>query len=463
MKLMIKFIKRVIFIEELLIKAKEGDIEACEELFRSVYSYLIKYARKKLHNEDDIQDAVQNTLELAYKSFHSVEHNENFKTWITAILKNECYKIYNKKSNKETHVNDVINYRDNIENVESAVNFQNIISKLKAEDERIYNLYYEDKLTIKQISILLDMNENTVKSRLKRGKQTLRSKIKRSTLILILCLLITTGIIAVCAISYIKSLFALNSVGKDNRSVLMAIENSEWFQQTNMDYISIDDKNKIRLDYLLMDEMNLYMVFDFKTEDDISKFTDIGLLGLKIENESGDIICDNENVLSPQYRKSMGNKVIESTSNSMKFLVYLYTDNFPMSNTLNIHFSKITLAKKLSIKHSLYSDVSLDVSLDEKFTNRHSVYLHSDSKKIYKSIITETGFYCILDLEYGQTIKKAKLFDQNNNSYDCYFTQLTSTGSYSTLQYIIISNFNNKDANNLKLVIDNNEYFLTNT
>ena len=448
-------------IKELIEQAKQGNKEAYAELFNLLYKDLYNLAFSKLHDYNDAQDAIQETFLTAYEHLSSLRHAKYFKIWLRIILRNKCCSIFKKRKNKCEPTEFFDDMENNEPPIDSTINFKSLIGCLNAKEQEVFKLRYEQNLKSSEISKILGINENSVKSILKRGKTKLSDKIKRSTLILILCLLITTGIIAVCAISYIKSLFALNSVGKDNRSVLMAIENSEWFQQTNMDYISIDDKNKIRLDYLLMDEMNLYMVFDFKTEDDISKFTDIGLLGLKIENESGDIICDNENVLSPQYRKSMGNKVIESTSNSMKFLVYLYTDNFPMSNTLNIHFSKITLAKKLSIKHSLYSDVSLDVSLDEKFTNRHSVYLHSDSKKIYKSIITETGFYCILDLEYGQTIKKAKLFDQNNNSYDCYFTQLTSTGSYSTLQYIIISNFNNKDANNLKLVIDNNEYFLT--
>ena len=128
------------------------------------------------------------------------------------------------------------------------------------------------------------MSENTIKSELSRGRQKIRKSFKQaSIIILILCLLVTTSVIAISIISYIKSLFDVNSVGAKNDGVLMAIENLDWYQQVEMSYIDLGNGYKIKAEYLLIDEMNLYLVFDFQSEEDISKFNNISISDLKLQ------------------------------------------------------------------------------------------------------------------------------------------------------------------------------------
>lgn len=56
----------MIKIEELVVQAKNGDKEAFSKLIIEVQSYLYNVARTKLGNEEDIQDAIQNTIINAY-------------------------------------------------------------------------------------------------------------------------------------------------------------------------------------------------------------------------------------------------------------------------------------------------------------------------------------------------------------------------------------------------------------
>ena len=291
------------------------------------------------------------------------------------------------------------------------------------------------------------MNENTIKSILKRGKGKIKRHYRRiPTLVFILCLLITTSVIAISIISYVKSLFELNSVGIENSGVVAAIEHKEWFQETNMDYIDLGDGYKIKADYILMDEMNLYMTFDFVSEKDISKFNDISIPDLKIIDENENIICNKEDIFSNQRNVRMGNKIIENNNHYIKFLFYIYTDSFPVSKTLNISFSKIMFSRKSILGKNKYDTIIADsnfkINLSEKFINRQYISYESDNAEIEKSIISETGFYSILkkDITNSSIIK---LTDENNIEYNCEFYPIHNNNISENSKYIIISDFSN--------------------
>lgn len=87
--------------EELVNKAKNGDSKAFTELIYLIRLDLYKIARTRLACQDDIDDAVQETLIEAFYSIHKLKEIKYFKTWIIRILINKCNKIYskNKKNN----------------------------------------------------------------------------------------------------------------------------------------------------------------------------------------------------------------------------------------------------------------------------------------------------------------------------------------------------------------------------
>jgi len=87
--------------EELVIKAKNGDSNAFTELIYIIRLDLYKIARTRLSCQDDIDDAVQEAFVEAFYSLHKLKEVKYFKTWIIKILINKCNKIYlkNKKHN----------------------------------------------------------------------------------------------------------------------------------------------------------------------------------------------------------------------------------------------------------------------------------------------------------------------------------------------------------------------------
>ena len=65
--------------EELVIKAQKGDKEAFTELIYEIRHDLYKIARCRLSCEDDIEDAVQETMIIAFKNIRKLNKSDSYK------------------------------------------------------------------------------------------------------------------------------------------------------------------------------------------------------------------------------------------------------------------------------------------------------------------------------------------------------------------------------------------------
>lgn len=87
--------------EELINRAKKGDINALTDLIYDLKEDLFKIARTRLSQLDDIEDAFQETILEAHNSIKKLRDPNKFKSWIIIILINKCNRIYrkNKRNN----------------------------------------------------------------------------------------------------------------------------------------------------------------------------------------------------------------------------------------------------------------------------------------------------------------------------------------------------------------------------
>ncbi|MCI9286472.1 MAG: sigma-70 family RNA polymerase sigma factor [Clostridia bacterium] len=164
--------------EELIKKAKNGNQEAFSDLIRNIQNDLLKIAKMRLSCEDDIQEAVQETIIEAYKSIKKLKHDQYFKTWIIKILINKCNKMY-KKNQKFNQLNLNIEYDNILVNndhniTESNMDFYFLIKNLNYNERIALILYYMEDYTTKDISKILKVSENTIKARLSRAKEKIK-------------------------------------------------------------------------------------------------------------------------------------------------------------------------------------------------------------------------------------------------------------------------------------------------
>lgn len=148
-------------------KAKGGSKEAFIELIEENLTSIYRVSKGILSSEDDVEDAIQNTILLAFKNIKTLKKEEYFKTWLIKILINESNKIYNynKKFVKFEKIQEYY-VSDNYENID----LSKAIDSLNAELRLTIVLFYFEDLTISEIANMLNIPEGTVKSRLSRAK-----------------------------------------------------------------------------------------------------------------------------------------------------------------------------------------------------------------------------------------------------------------------------------------------------
>ncbi|MFZ7755532.1 sigma-70 family RNA polymerase sigma factor [Bacillus thuringiensis] len=146
-----------------------------QEVLQLVYSYV--------NNKEVAEDLTQDIFVKCYKSLHTYKGNSNLKTWLWRIAINHCKDYlkswYNKKvivteddftymeSQKESVEQTVI---QNAEDRELASAVMNLPIKYR---EVIYLFYYEE-LSIKEVATVIEVKENTIKTRLKKAKELLK-------------------------------------------------------------------------------------------------------------------------------------------------------------------------------------------------------------------------------------------------------------------------------------------------
>ncbi len=166
--------------EELVKKAKNNDEKAFDELILLIEKELYLIAKTKLKNDDDIADAIQETILKCFQNINKLRDIKLFKTWTIKILINECNKIYRKKEKYKISIedNEIEKYIKLEEKYDENIEFNILIKKLETEEKLILTLYYCSGYTTKEISKILKRKENTIRSKMTRAKNKLRKQLE---------------------------------------------------------------------------------------------------------------------------------------------------------------------------------------------------------------------------------------------------------------------------------------------
>lgn len=164
--------------EELVERAQKNDEQAFNELILKVQKEMYLIAKSKLKDEEDIADAIQETILSCYKNLKKLRDNKLFKTWLIRILINECNDIHRtrKKNPISYDENECENYIKSEEETFENMGFDVLIRDLKEDEKMILTLYYCSGYSTKDIGKILKMKESTVRSKMFRAKEKLKNQ-----------------------------------------------------------------------------------------------------------------------------------------------------------------------------------------------------------------------------------------------------------------------------------------------
>lgn len=157
--------------DEILIqKAKMKNPDAFTELMKSQMQSMYRTAKAILMNDEDVADAIQNTLLICWEKLGDLRMNRYFKTWMTKILVNNCYGII--RSNSRVIYTDKLPERVSEESV-SNIEWQEALSSIDEKYRIVLILFYSEGFRTKEIAKVLGITESTVRTRLSRGREQL--------------------------------------------------------------------------------------------------------------------------------------------------------------------------------------------------------------------------------------------------------------------------------------------------
>ncbi len=165
--------------EETINRLEKGDINAFNEILDFYDSKLYYIAIARVKDENIAREAVQDTFVDLYLNVKKLKKVKNFDSWIIKILINNCNKKFKKRKYSEISYEDINNdafilNKEDADNLIDKLTFFETIQFLNEQDRTIMSLYYRDGYTTKEIAFMLEMNENTVRIRIMRARDSIR-------------------------------------------------------------------------------------------------------------------------------------------------------------------------------------------------------------------------------------------------------------------------------------------------
>ena len=132
-----------------------------------------------LKSESEAEDATQDIMMKILLNMSKFSGKSRFSTWIYSITYNYCIDfLRRKKKDPSVYVDDYLENLDVPEDVEDKFLLEMNVSRLKiildeipTGDKTILLMKYQDEMSIKEISGILDKSESAIKMKIKRAKQ----------------------------------------------------------------------------------------------------------------------------------------------------------------------------------------------------------------------------------------------------------------------------------------------------
>lgn len=164
-------------VENLVIKSQAGDTVAFGDLYEIYSKDMFRFAYYYTGSSASAEDCVSEAVLIAFRKIGELKNVSSFKSWLFRILRNCCAASY-RKSSKEILREENFSGVHSFENEQNEkISLKNALQKLPDDERELIILHYCIGYTSKEISRMLTMNENTVRSKISRSTEKLRREL----------------------------------------------------------------------------------------------------------------------------------------------------------------------------------------------------------------------------------------------------------------------------------------------
>lgn len=168
-------------VERMLQRAKTGDQAAFAELVRKHQSMVFSLARAFLRDRETAEELAQDVFLSLYQNLGAIESAAHLKFWLRKVAGHRCIDYARKRRMPLVSVEEAPEPFSIFDMPDSLMRaaLRRIVATLPEKPRLVVTLRYQEDLDPNEISQILDMPVNTVKSHLRRSLTILREKVGR--------------------------------------------------------------------------------------------------------------------------------------------------------------------------------------------------------------------------------------------------------------------------------------------
>lgn len=181
-------------IKEYIKLVKKGDQAAFEEIVLFYQSKVFAICFRMIGNRHEAEDIAQEAFIRAYVNIHSFDNKRKFSTWLYRIATNLTIDRIRKKKpdfylDAQVQGTEGLDLyaqipadqalpEEEVESIEIQSYIQQEIMNLPAKYRSVIALRFVDELSLIEISEILEIPVGTVKTRIHRGREALRKRLR---------------------------------------------------------------------------------------------------------------------------------------------------------------------------------------------------------------------------------------------------------------------------------------------
>jgi len=168
---------------DILELAAKGDIGAFEQVYKTTSGFVYNVAWRVTRNSQDAQEVTQDVFMKIYRNLKSFRFRSSFRTWVYRITVNTAINRYHVslRENKgrtdydkaEHHISSAPDEPVHMQQADKKAQLDNLLQQLNPDQKTCIILREIEGLSYQDIAAALKIPVNTVRSRLKRGRETL--------------------------------------------------------------------------------------------------------------------------------------------------------------------------------------------------------------------------------------------------------------------------------------------------